>query len=133
MVEEGIGVEAEVAPGLGGGGWAVDLAEAPLLGALTEGDEAAGRIDVPSMGEVAPNGVKDEFGILLAAELLRRLRRSGVVAPPRPVVTVLPSIDDCQVPLRSIRPTCSMAALERRIGRQTVLDKASGPQRVLRI
>jgi len=126
-------MEAQVALGLGGGGGAVDLAEAPLFGIVTEGDEAAGRVDVPSVGEVAPDGVEEELGVLLAAELLRLLRRSGLLAPPRPVVPVLSFVDARHVPLRSPRYTCCSMSLEPHIRRRTVLKTSSGPQKVLRI
>ena len=123
VAEEGVGVETEVALGLGGGGGAVDLAEPPLLGVVTEGDEATGRVDVPSVGEVAPDGVEEELGLLLAAELLRLLGSSGVIAPARPVVTVLSSIDACHVPLRSLCTTCCTSSLEPRIRPRNVLKR----------
>jgi len=59
VADEGVGVKAEVALGLGGGGGAVHLTEPPLVGVVPEGDEAAGRVDVPTMGEVAPDGVEE--------------------------------------------------------------------------
>lgn len=111
----------------------MDLAEPLLLGVVAEGDEAAGRVGVPSVGEVAPDGVEEELGLLLAAELLRLLRPSGVLAPPRPVVAVLSFVDARHVPLRSPRYTCCSTSLEPQIRRQTVLKKSSGPQKVLRI
>ena len=52
-------MEAEIALGLGGGGGAVHLTEPPPFGVVPDGDEAAGRVDVPTMGEVAPDGVEE--------------------------------------------------------------------------
>jgi len=123
----------EVALGLGGRGGAMHLSGAPLLGVVTEQGEPAGRVDIPSVGEVGPDGVEEQLGLLLASELIRLLRRSGVLAPPRPVVTVLSSIDACHVPLRLPRYTCCTSSLEPRIRLEKVLKKSSGPQKVLRI
>ena len=67
----------EVALGLRCGGGAVHLPGTPLLGVVTEQGEPASRVDISSVGKVAPDGVKEELGILLAPELLRLLGAPG--------------------------------------------------------
>ena len=57
MAELGVGVEPEVALGLGGSALAVDLSGPPLLGIVAEQGATAGRVDVDAVGEVTTDSV----------------------------------------------------------------------------
>jgi hypothetical protein len=72
VADLGIGVEPEVALGLGGRALAMDLSGPPLLGIVAEQGATAGRIDVDAIGEVTADGVEVQLGIALEAELLGR-------------------------------------------------------------